>query len=78
MLLFVHLGGMVLLMAVPVSWPARLALWALLGMSLYQTFSRRRFLPAGEVLLKSGLALLLEKDHDMVLEEIPTEILAEE
>ena len=34
-LLFVHLGGMVLLLAVPVSWPIRLALWALLGMSLY-------------------------------------------
>ena len=36
-LLFVHLGGMGLLLAVPVSWLIRLALWALLGMSLYQS-----------------------------------------
>ena len=36
-LLFVHLGGMALLMAVPVFWPVRLALWALLGMSLYRS-----------------------------------------
>ena len=35
-LLFVHLGGMALLMTVPVAWPVRLALWALLGMSLYR------------------------------------------
>jgi len=28
---------MALLMAVPVSWPVRLALWALLGMSLYRS-----------------------------------------
>jgi hypothetical protein len=34
-LLLVHLGGMALLLAVPVSWLIRLALWALLGMSLY-------------------------------------------
>jgi len=31
----VHLGGMLLLLAVPVFWLIRLALWALLGMSLY-------------------------------------------
>ena len=37
MLLFVHLGGMALLIAVPVAWPVRLALGALLGMSLYQS-----------------------------------------
>ena len=36
-LLFVHLGGMALLLAVPVSWLIRLALWALLGMSLYRS-----------------------------------------
>ena len=36
-LLFVHLGGMALLMAVPVAWPVRLALWALLGISLYRS-----------------------------------------
>jgi hypothetical protein len=36
-LLFVHLGAMALLLAVPVSWLIRLALWALLGMSLYQS-----------------------------------------
>ncbi len=36
MLLFVHLGGMALLTAVPVAWPVRLALWTLLGMSLYR------------------------------------------
>ncbi len=36
-LLLVHLGGMALLMAVPVAWPVRLALWALLGMSLYRS-----------------------------------------
>ena len=35
MLLFVHLGGMLLLLAVPVSWLIRLTLWALLGVSLY-------------------------------------------
>lgn len=34
-LLLVHLGGMLLLLAVPVFWLIRLALWALLGMSLY-------------------------------------------
>ncbi len=37
MLLFVHLGGMALLIAVPVAWPVRLALGALLGMSLYRS-----------------------------------------
>ncbi len=37
MLLFVHLGGMALLTTVPVAWPVRLALWALLGMSLYRS-----------------------------------------
>jgi hypothetical protein len=37
LLLFVHLGGMALLMVVPVAWPVRLALWALLGMSLYRS-----------------------------------------
>jgi hypothetical protein len=36
-LLLVHLGGIALLMAVPVAWPVRLALWALLGMSLYRS-----------------------------------------
>ena len=36
-LLFVHLGGMALLIAVPVVWPVQLALWALLGMSLYRS-----------------------------------------
>jgi hypothetical protein len=36
-LLFVHLGGMALLMVVPVAWPVRLALWTLLGMSLYRS-----------------------------------------
>jgi len=36
-LLFVHLGGMALLIAVPVAWPVQLALWALLGMSLYRS-----------------------------------------
>ena len=36
-LLFVHLGGMALLLAVPLFWPVRLALWALLGMSLYRS-----------------------------------------
>ncbi len=36
-LLFMHLGGMALLMAVPVAWPVRLVLWALLGMSLYRS-----------------------------------------
>ena len=36
-LLLVHLGGMALLIAVPVSWGVRLALWALLGMSLYRS-----------------------------------------
>ncbi len=36
-LLFVHLGGMALLVAIPVAWPVRLALWALLGMSLYRS-----------------------------------------
>jgi hypothetical protein len=36
-LLFVHLGGMLLLMAVPVAWPVRLALGALLGWSLYRS-----------------------------------------
>ena len=35
MLLLVHLGGMALLMTVPIAWPVCLALWALLGMSLY-------------------------------------------
>ena len=34
-LLLVHLGGTVLLFAVPLIWLNRLALWALLGMSLY-------------------------------------------
>jgi hypothetical protein len=34
-LLFVHLGGVALLLVVPVAWPVRLVLWALLGMSLY-------------------------------------------
>ena len=34
-LLLVHLGGMALLLSVHVAWPVRLALWALLGMSLY-------------------------------------------
>ena len=37
MLLFVHLGGMVLLTAVPVAWPVRLTLGALLGMGLYRS-----------------------------------------
>ena len=36
-LLFVHLGAMVLLMAVPVAWPIRMALGALLGWSLYRS-----------------------------------------
>jgi hypothetical protein len=36
-LLLVHLGGMLLLLAVPVFWLIRLALWALLGMSLYRS-----------------------------------------
>ena len=36
-LLFVHLGGMLLLMAVPVAWPVRLALGVLLGGSLYRS-----------------------------------------
>ena len=36
-LLFVHIGGMALLLVVPVSWLIRLALWVLLGMSLYQS-----------------------------------------
>ena len=36
-LLLVHLGGMLLLLVVPVSWLIRLALWALLGMSLYRS-----------------------------------------
>ena len=37
MLLLVHLGGMALLLSVHVAWPVRLALWAMLGMSLYQS-----------------------------------------
>ena len=37
MLLFVHLGGMALLITVPVAWPVRLVLWALLGVSLYRS-----------------------------------------
>jgi hypothetical protein len=36
-LLLAHLGGMLLLLAVPVFWLIRLALWALLGMSLYRS-----------------------------------------
>jgi len=36
-LLLVHLGGMLLLVAVPVFWLIRLALWALLGVSLYRS-----------------------------------------
>ena len=36
-LLLVHLGGMALLLAVPVAWPVQLALWVLLGMSLYRS-----------------------------------------
>jgi hypothetical protein len=36
-LLLVHLGGIALLIAVPVAWPVRLVLWALLGVSLYRT-----------------------------------------
>ncbi|MDO8706062.1 MAG: hypothetical protein Q7J84_14060 [Sulfuricaulis sp.] len=36
-LLFVHLGGMILLLAVPGAWPVRLALGALLGWSLYRS-----------------------------------------
>jgi hypothetical protein len=36
-LLFVHLGAMVLLMAVPVAWPIRMALGAFLGWSLYRS-----------------------------------------
>ena len=36
-LLFVHLGGMALLIAVPGVWLVRLVLWALLGMSLYRS-----------------------------------------
>ena len=36
-LLFVHLGGMLLLLAVPVAWPIRLALGVLLGWSLYRS-----------------------------------------
>ena len=32
-----HLGGMVLLMAVPVAWPVRMALGVLLGWSLYRS-----------------------------------------
>ena len=34
-MLLMHFGGMALLLAVPVSWLIRLALWALLVMSLY-------------------------------------------
>jgi len=36
-LLLLHLGGMLLLVAVPVFWLIRLALWALLGVSLYRS-----------------------------------------
>jgi hypothetical protein len=36
-LLFVHLGGMLLLLAVPVAWPVRLMLWTLIGVSLYRS-----------------------------------------
>lgn len=33
----VHLGGMVLVMLIPLIWPARLVLWTLLGLSFYQS-----------------------------------------
>ena len=36
-LLFVHLGGALLLLAVPVAWPVRLMLWMLIGASLYRS-----------------------------------------
>ena len=36
-LLFVHFGGMLLLLAVPVAWPVRLMLWTLIGVSLYRS-----------------------------------------
>jgi hypothetical protein len=36
-LLFVHLGGMLILLAVPVAWLVRLIPWTLIGMSLYRS-----------------------------------------
>jgi hypothetical protein len=36
-LLFVHVGGVALLIAVPIAWPVRLLLWTLLGVSLYRS-----------------------------------------
>ena len=60
-LLFVHLGGMALLLAVPVSWLIRLALWALLGMSLYRSLrihAWRQGPPAIETIEMDGEGLV--------------------
>jgi len=57
-LLFVHVGGMILVAMIPLAWAVRLGLWALLGWSLCRALRIHAWRNAASALVA------LELDHD--------------
>jgi len=57
-LLFVHVGGMVLVAIIPLAWAVRLGLWALLGWSLYRALRLHAWRDAASALVA------VELDHE--------------